>query len=353
MNIACHFKAHVPYITLLLLLRLIALSHSSRMTTRIVPIFRKAFLPRATLLARPFSSSFISLPREVYSVPEYASKYRDRPNVVILHGLLGSKLNFRSFAKLLHAPRVVNIDLRNHGDAIHTDASMTYSEMAADVVRSLEDMGLDRVALIGHSMGGKVAMTVALEHPERVSQLVSLDMPPVDFSETGAPAHRDGYTTEDVIDVLNEVDIQSVRTAKEILNDIDDKAAWLSPAMRAFLIQKLVPADSRANATRWSWEMNLPVITRDFKKHLMTWPHADNKQYSGPTFMLRGSQSEWFVEGHEKVAAQHFSNCIFDEVDAGHWLHSEKPFEVAHKVNMFLAYGANRSIWSRVSMQQR
>eukprot|EP01068_Selenidium_serpulae_P008304 Selendium_serpulae@DN4950_c0_g1_i5.p2 len=132
-----------------------------KMTPILPAISRTAFVP---LLKNPFPklsraasgapavASRVRLPTEIYSVKEYSVKYRDHPDLIILHGLFGSKQNFRSFGKLLHAPRVVNFDLRNHGDCEHTD-TMTYDEMASDVASAMSDMGIDCAAIIGHSMG--------------------------------------------------------------------------------------------------------------------------------------------------------------------------------------------------------
>lgn len=292
-----------------------------------------------TPVAFNLSPKRLQTPCEVFSVKENRVKYSSNPDALLIHGLFGSKVNFRSFSKLLHSPRVINVDLRNHGESQHVD-SMTYYEMATDIVRTLDAFDLQNAAIIGHSLGGKVAMTVALEFPERVSHLVSMDMPPADFRYTGLPRSSDGYTTKHIVDFLSSLNLGDVKNSKDVAEKIEQRAPWMSPALRAFLLQKLKRVKSTDGALCWNWEMNLPVISRDFVSELCKWPYTGRDiRYYGPSLFVKGSRSNWIKDGAEGAVLQHFPTALFAKVDAGHWVHSENPFDTAKCINDFLYAG--------------
>ncbi|HEY5719706.1 MAG TPA: alpha/beta fold hydrolase, partial [Gammaproteobacteria bacterium] len=163
--------------------------------------------------------------------------------LLVLHGLFGSSSNWARLARGLAAEfRVICADLRNHGRSPHA-AGMSYPQMAADVVALLDRLRLDRVALLGHSMGGKVAMQVALNQPERVSRLLVADIAP--------RAYRGNQAI--VLEALEALHLDSLASRREA----DERLAAQVPetGVRAFLLTNLTQEQGR-----FGWRINLPEI---------------------------------------------------------------------------------------------
>ena len=248
----------------------------------------------------------------------YQSHGRGEP-VLILHGLFGSGRNWTAFArKLAEQYHVINIDLRNHGSSEHAD-SMTYSEMAADIRQLLELCGLERASLIGHSMGGKVAMTFALYHTMLVNRLVILDIAPV--------AYRNNFRAIlESLDALPLTELNSRKHADDLLAaDINDTS------LRLFLLTNLVKVNGN-----FRWRLNLAALKNnlasigEFPQPHTVEPHA------GPTLFLGGTDSGYLTPEHQQVIKQYFTNAAVDYVDdAGHWLHIDQPDVVLDRITAF------------------
>jgi len=242
------------------------------------------------------------------------------PSLLILHGLFGSGTNWRSIGKQLAANhRVLLVDLRNHGSSPHA-TGMNYPQLAADVRALMERENIPRAAILGHSMGGKTAMQLALESPERVSHLIPVDI---------APAYSD-HDHLPIIAALQALDLGVVRRRA----DADQALAAAIPdrGLRLFLLQNLIPSKSG-----WRWRLNLAALNAAMPD-LLGFPEPDpGAHYPGPTLFLRGGRSDYLLPEHEARIGALFPAARIDTIpDAAHWVHAEQPALLVAKLREFL-----------------
>ncbi|MDO5642437.1 MAG: alpha/beta fold hydrolase [Paracoccus sp. (in: a-proteobacteria)] len=243
-----------------------------------------------------------------------------QPPVVLAHGLFGSAKNLGGIARRLEgAHRVIAVDMRNHGASPH-DGDHSYAALAADLAEVIADHG-GTADLVGHSMGGKAAMVLALTRPELLRRLVVLDIAPVAYS----------HSQQEYIDAMQALDRDGLRLRSEadrrLAAHVDD------PGIRAFLLQNL---DLKADPARW--RLNLPVLAADMAQ-LTGWPEGLTRAaFDGPALFLAGAQSDYARAGHHADAIHAF----FPQAElryipgCGHWLHAEEPRLVADAVAEFL-----------------
>jgi esterase len=250
-----------------------------------------------------------------------ATEYGAGPPLAILHGLFGSGRNWTSIAKHLGARhRVVALDLRNHG-ASHWAETMGYAEMADDVRASLAALGYGRFALLGHSVGGKIAMLAALRHSEAVERLVVADIAPV--------AYKSRHLR--LVTALRDLDLAGVRRRAEAAAQIEE--AVPDPAERAFLLQNLIFEDGAAR-----WRINLEVIEREMPVLIGFPPIPPGTIYGGPSLFIGGGRSDYLRAEDEPDIRRLFPRARIARIpDAGHWLHAEKPQAFLKLVEAFLA----------------
>jgi esterase len=250
-----------------------------------------------------------------------ATEYGAGPPVAILHGLFGSGRNWRAIAQQLAARhRVVAFDLRNHGASPWADG-MSYGEMVDDLRTSLQQRGIERAALLGHSMGGKVAMLAALLCAAEVDRLVVVDIAPAPnpptllaYVRAMRAANLRGVTRR------NEVDAQ-------LIDVIPDAAE------RAFLLQNLVVADGAAR-----WRLNLEAIEREFSRIVGFPDLPPGAAFHGPTLFIAGARSNYIQPEHEPVMRGLFPRTRIVRVEgAGHWIHAEQPQAFLRAVGPFLS----------------
>lgn len=240
------------------------------------------------------------------------------PAAIILHGLFGTASNFATIQRRLAVRRrVVTMDLRNHGRSPH-DPVMNYPTMAADVLETMASLGLERAALVGHSMGGKVAMQAALRHPERVARLLIADIAPVDYP----PRYRS------IADAMLALPLDPGLTRASA--DAALAAAVPDPAMRQFLLSNL-----RFGAAP-SWRIGLRAIA-DALPAIEGWSWGGEGVYAGPTLVLRGERSDYIKPQDRALFRQLFPAARFASLrDAGHWLHADAPDAFVATVDAFL-----------------
>ncbi len=229
--------------------------------------------------------------------------------LVVLHGLFGSGKNWQShtrqFADLFE---VFTVDLRNHGQSFHAD-EMNYTLMAADVMQLLDHLALDRCHLLGHSMGGKVAMTLARQHPERLARVVVADIAPV--------AYRHHY--DDLIEPILALRLDTI--ANRVDADIALRPYIPEDQLRAFLLQNLV-----REGDAWRWRVNWRVIQRDMEWLTGFDQPGQDRQVSVPTLFVRGARSDYVGAAEIERIEQDFENAEIATLEAaGHWLHAEQP----------------------------
>ena len=239
--------------------------------------------------------------------------------LVILHGLFGSSDNWQTLSRRFkESYKVFAVDLRNHGASPHDD-DVSYRAMAADVREFLETEDIPTAYLLGHSMGGKVAMQFANDFPDRVSKLVVADIAPKKY-----PRHHDA-----ILRALSNLDIARYKTRSEI-----DRA--LAPeipdtAVRQFLLKNV--GNSAEGELRW--KINLAAL-RDRYDDIVAAPQLLHP-FTKPTLFLRGETSDYIQSGDESVIRQYFTNNQLATIEgAGHWLHAEKPDAFFEAVHQFL-----------------
>jgi pimeloyl-ACP methyl ester carboxylesterase len=243
--------------------------------------------------------------------------YRDAGRgspVLLLHGLFGSARNLGGVARALAAGhRVVSLDLRNHGESPHVPG-MDYATMAADVADTMDALELTESALLGHSMGGKVAMRFALSWPDRVSRLVVADIAPARYD-----SHFGGFAR-----AMLALPAGLSRSAADaaLAPDVPD------PAIRSFLLHNYRPAEG--------WRIGLPEIAASLPRI----EHWDDQaaSYAGPTLFVTGAQSDYVLQEHRPAILRLFPAARFVAIkDAGHWLHAQQPDAFNTTVSAFLA----------------
>lgn len=244
------------------------------------------------------------------------------PALAFLHGLFGSGRNWQSIARRF-ADRFTCLlpDLRNHGDSPWAEP-MSYPAMAADVAAMLSAEGFERASLVGHSMGGKVAMLLALEAPQRVDRLVVVDIAPVRYTHS----HRD------LVERLLALDLSSITRRSEA--DAALEAAVPDPQLRAFLLQNLT-VDEHGQAR---WRPNLELLHRAMPE-LTGFPALPPQaRYEGPALFVRGGESDYVRDEHYPVIARLFPAARVETIPgAGHWLHAERPAELLQRLDEFLS----------------
>jgi len=243
------------------------------------------------------------------------------PPVVILHGLYGSGRNWATIGQHLAAThRVLLADLRNHGGS-PWDEAMDYPSMAEDVRQVLDDHGIDRAAVIGHSMGGKVAMWLASDHPDRVERLGVIDVAPLIYPPT-LRAYAEAMLAIDLGQVTRR-------------GDVDRQLAPQIPEapIRAFLLQNLVSEDGK-----FRWRLNLRVLSRDLDEIAGYPPLSPSFGYAGPTRFIRGALSSYVPpDAWPDIRSRFPAADLVSIAGAGHWLHAEKPAEFLAALQEFLA----------------
>ncbi len=232
--------------------------------------------------------------------------------VLIAHGLYGSARNWNVIAKRLSATRpVIVVDMRNHGSSPWYKAH-SYQDMAADLAQVLDGPA----DILGHSMGGKAAMTLALTQPDLVRKLIVADIAPVDYESIDiAP-----------LDAMDAVDLSTITRR----SDAADQMHGIDAGVQSFLLQSLDMKEKR-------WVLNRDVLRQQMRE-IRSFPQI-NAQFAGPTLFLTGANSDYVQAAHRPAIKALFPKARFAKIpDAGHWIHAEKPREFEAAVAAFLAY---------------
>lgn len=257
------------------------------------------------------------------SVRLAASEYGSGEPVAILHGLFGSSRNWASMAQRLAARHhVIAFDLRNHG-ASRWAEPMDYPAMAADVRKAMRMRGHQRYTLIGHSMGGKVAMVAALDAPAAVERLVVVDIAPA-----ARPVPYLPY-----VQAMRALDLAAITRRRDA--DAALAPAIPDPAERAFLLQSLSFGDGGPR-----WQLNLAALEAAMPA-LGEFPMLPGARYDRPTLFVAGGKSDAIRLGNEPAIKALFPAArIMRIADSGHWVHAEQPNAFLAAVEPFLASAA-------------
>lgn len=246
-----------------------------------------------------------------------ATSPHQSPTLVIAHGLYGSGRNWGVIARRLSDSRdVVAVDMRNHGDSPRFP-TQGYPEMADDLAEVIAGLQ-PPVDLLGHSMGGKAAMQLALTRPHLVRRLIVADIAPVAYQHDQSRNAR-AMASLDLTQISSRAEADAA-----LSTHIDD------PALRAFFLQSL---DLRSKPPQW--RLNLPVLEAEMPK-IVGWPGTGG-QFPNPALFLAGAQSTYVRPEHRDQIRELFPKARFAKLPgAGHWLHAEKPREFEETVRVFL-----------------
>lgn len=242
----------------------------------------------------------------------------DAPPLLIAHGLYGSGRNWGVIARRLADVRdVVAVDMRNHG-ASPWMATHSYPELAADLAEVIESLG-GPVDLLGHSMGGKAAMQLALTQGPLVRRLVVADIAPVAYNHDQAQH----------VHAMRALDLTGLTTRAEadrrLAAHVDD------PGLRAFFLQSL---DMKADGGP-RWRLNFDVLEAEMPR-IVGWPDTPG-MFDGPTLFLTGAESHYVRPEYREAIRAQFPKARFAKLlGAGHWLHAERPREFEEAVRVFL-----------------
>jgi esterase len=249
--------------------------------------------------------------------------------LIILHGLFGSSKNWQSLSKTFAKHfDVLTLDLRNHGQSFHSDV-MDYPVMVDDVHRLLSELGIKSCRLIGHSMGGKVAMLFASTYPQLVSQLVIADIAPIAYR------HNYDHLIDPIMSLkLDEMDSRAA-VDKVLQADIGDAQ------LRQFLLQSLA-----REPDGWRWKNNWSAIKQQIDK-ITGFPGSEDSatlddaqttcwKVNTQALFISGERSDYVDEKGKVVIKQHFEQPHFRVLNgANHWLHAEQPKQFAEAVLQF------------------
>lgn len=237
-----------------------------------------------------------------------------RPTLVLLHGLFGDKDNLKILANTLTEHfDILMLDLRNHGNSFHSEIH-DYSVLATDVIDVIAHLNLKSVSLIGHSMGGKVAMRIASLAPRQVEKLAILDIAPVKYEER---------RHDDVLLGLNKV-VESGAVTRKEAHEIMQKHLN-SQAVIQFLLKSFVAG---------KWRFNLSALEKNYEQ-ILDWQPIN--QVSVPTLFIIGSLSNYVTEAYRTSITTQFPNAKAHIIHgAEHWVHADKPIQVGKALSNFL-----------------
>ena len=238
------------------------------------------------------------------------------PPVMIVHGLYGSGRNWGVIAKRLSDQFfVITVDLRNHGDSPWLDTH-NYHVMADDLVEVINSLNI-KPNIIGHSMGGKAAMVLALKRPNLVRNLIIADIAPVKYE----------HDQSQFIEAMQKVDLSKVEKRSDatlaLSKFVEDKS------LQTFFTQSL---DIKAKR----WKLNLKVLRSEMSE-ILSFPKIES-EFSGHSLFLKGEKSDYIKSEHRKLIKSLFTKARFATFkEAGHWLHAEKPREFESAARLFFS----------------
>ncbi len=240
--------------------------------------------------------------------------------VILIHGLFGNLDNLKTLGNSLDGYQVIRIDVPNHGLSPHWP-NMDYPMVAEALVGLMDELELEKAHLVGHSMGGKIAMATALLYADRVKSLVAADISPVAYQ----PRHQT------VFEGLSHINLSSLNNRAEAQKQLLD--AGIDEGTAMFLLKNLAKDDQG-----FIWKMNLAGLKTSYP-HLIGWPlPLSEQQYTGPSLCIRGADSDYVTSAHRQAFVSQFPKIQSKTLaGTGHWLHAQKPAIFNRIVAEFIA----------------
>ena len=244
-----------------------------------------------------------------------AGQPTEKPPLLIAHGLYGSARNWRVIAtRLSDSRQVFSVDMRNHGES-EWFQTHSYHDMAVDLAEIITLHG-GQMDVLGHSMGGKAAMVLALDHPGRVGRLITADIAPIAYDHT--QAH--------LIDAMQEIDLAAIESRADADHQLSRSVS--EPGVRAFLLQSLDVKGKK-------WRLNHATLAAEMDM-IIGFPKMQG-HFDDPALFLSGSESDYVKREYRPEIKRLFPAAFFAKIPgAGHWLHAEKPREFEAAVRTFL-----------------
>ncbi|WP_415226739.1 alpha/beta fold hydrolase [Psychromonas sp.] len=238
-------------------------------------------------------------------------------NIFIIHGLFGSLSNLAGIATALQEyQQIISIDLRNHGNSPHSP-SMSYQEMANDLFELADHLNIENFSVIGHSMGGKVAMTCALQRPERINKIVIADIAPITYPNK----HSDVLAG---LKAVAKQQIKSRQSADLILSQYVKTAE-----VRQFLLKSL-----QKKGEHYQLQFNLEAIIANYDS-IRGWPAIDNV-FNKEALFIKGGNSDYICADNQNTILYLFPKAKAKVIEnTGHWLHAEKPKTFNRLISQF------------------
>lgn len=247
-------------------------------------------------------------------------KYGEGHPLFVLHGVFGSSDNWQTVGKSLsEAFTTYLIDLRNHGNSPHS-SEMNYDLMASDLLTLMEDEGLQKIYLLGHSMGGKVAMQFATKYSDKVEKLIVVDIAPKYYP----PHHRD------IFEGFHSVDLKTLKSRKDADTQMAKKIT--NPGVRQFILKNL----ARDEENNFEWKINLSAIEQHIDE--IGVGLKENQLFEKATLFIGGSKSDYITAADHELIQRHFPKAIIEMIEgSGHWVHAEKPKALEQVTMHFLS----------------
>lgn len=238
--------------------------------------------------------------------------------IIILHGFLGSSDNWLTQGKMLaDSFHVYMVDLRNHGQSPHSD-DFSYADMADDLHEFFVTNSIENPVVIGHSMGGKVAMRFATTHPQLISKLIIVDIAPKAY-----PVQHDH-----ILEGLKSIPVDKIQSRNEAEESLSKYVSQKD--VRQFLLKNL----NREPEGGFSWKMNLPVLDKNIET-IGEGILGDGK-FEKPVLFVRGKKSNYIGDEDMDLIKKSFPEAILVTLDTGHWVQAEKPHEFVDEVVRFI-----------------
>lgn len=248
-----------------------------------------------------------------YKITQPETSIHSTP-ILLIHGLFGDMNNLGMIARGLSEYTTIQVDVRNHGDSPHS-AEMDYSVMAQDIVALLDDLSIPEVTIIGHSMGGKIAMAISQYIPDKIKSLIIIDVAPVAYQ-----VHRHTEIFE-ALNAVSNAKITDRKDAAELMRTIIDEE---------FVIQFLLKSFKQGQ-----WKFNVPVLEERYND-IIGWKTVS--AFTKPTLFIIGGDSGYVVKEDQALIIEQFPKVSAKVIaGAGHWVHAQKTDAVLRAIHTFLS----------------